>query len=105
MSALPRLRANQVPVGRFHKRSPGRCCPRPATTLYHLRHANVIATVKRLTGATKWHEVQINLGCTAQACDGFLSPSQVPPQTEPEAPVHPPSPGLLLCEGLKLAMP
>jgi hypothetical protein len=39
------------------------------------------------TRATKWHEPSIqpmllarHSGCTAQACDGFPSPSQVPPQ-------------------------
>src|SRR5262249_13220643 len=71
----------------------------PKIVARNLTHTKVVQRGERR--ATKRHRVQINLyctkytgGCTAQACDGFPSPSQVPPKWNQVPPNGTRSPGV-----------
>src|SRR5262245_28126683 len=90
--------------GKRNKKNPGPlalgCLFTPKIVARNLTRTKVVQ--RGGTGATKWHQVQINLyctkytgGCTAQACDGFL-PITGSPQWNPKPRCAPPSPGLHL---------
>jgi hypothetical protein len=110
---------SKVPKKRpWEKESPGPPCPGPTVTrspVFVARISLLTKVVQRgKTRATKWHEVQFNCvslekysGCNSHLCDGFPSPSQVPPTgapitgspyRSPEAPVCPPVAGASLME-------
>src|SRR5262249_30981658 len=100
-----RLQSNQAQSGKVPKRKPGHRAGLPTVTLSpnSLRANQIDETNGKAWPEVKSTWVALNTGGgTAQLVMGSLpitvmaSPITGSPQTEPEAPVCPPSPGLLL---------